>query len=124
MSNKQALQKSIDRAKIKLLMLKNSVFISTVLFSLKLKWTEDVPTAAVDGKTLFINPDFWLGLTTKTQIFVLAHESWHVAFNHMFRCKAGNYNKKKHNYAADYVINIMLKDAGYEVSGQWLCDAK
>jgi predicted metal-dependent peptidase len=128
MSNKQALNKSMDKAKIKLLMMPNTVFITSVLFKLLIKWTDVLPggekcdTAAVDGKTIFINPDFWLSLSVPVQIAVLCHETWHVCFNHMFRCQIGDFNPKKHNRAADYVINIMLKDNGFAVQSDWLCD--
>jgi predicted metal-dependent peptidase len=127
MSNRQLLEKSMDKAKIKLLMMPNTVFITSVLFSLRIKWTDVFPngetndTAGVDGRTIFINPDFWLSLSVPLQIALLCHETWHVAFNHMFRSQAGGFNPKKHNRAADYVINIMLKDAGFTIGSDWLC---
>lgn len=116
----KALSKSMDKAKIKLLMLKNSTFITTVLFSLVLEWTDKVPTAGVDGKTMYVNPDFWLKLSLELQMSLLAHETWHVAFNHMFRGKT--FNKSKYNRAADYVINIMLRDDNYAIGDTWLCE--
>ena len=110
----------MDKAKIGLLTNKGSTFITTVLFSLRLKWTEDLPTAGVDGKSLFINPTFWLAQTPNVRISILFHETWHVAFNHMFRGK--DLDKKRYNYAGDFVINLMGRDAGYEIPREWLCD--
>jgi predicted metal-dependent peptidase len=122
MRDLQAIQKTLDRAKLKLLSTKNSVFLTTILFSLKHEWddTLDPPTASVDGLTIFIHPDFWMSLTPEERIFLLAHEAWHVAFNHIV---VPDYiDRKRHNDAADYVINIMLTDAGYTMPKGGLLD--
>ena len=70
-----ATQKAMDKAKISLIRTKNSAFISTILFSLKLGWTEDHPTACTDGLELWINPKFFNSLTKGNQVFLLAHEA-------------------------------------------------
>jgi len=107
------LEKGFNRAKVALMTLHNSAFICTILFSLRHAWDDKVPTAQTDGANLTINPNWFMDLNPKQRIALLAHEAWHVAFDHVTR---GQYlNKKKYNVAADYVINIMLKDNNYEL---------
>ena len=121
---------SIDRAKVQLITKKKQTFIANILFSLKLQYTTQIPTAGVDGINLFINPFFWDKQDKETQISIMAHESWHVAFKHMIRTleplpalgHAEDYESFLFNMAADYVINLMLKDAGFHIPDTWLCD--
>ena len=111
----------LDRAKIGLLMTKNSVFLSTVLFSLKQCWTQAIPTAGVTPQLdLFINPDFFLGLSKDERIALLAHEAWHLALKHPMRC--GQRDHDTYNRAADYVINLVLQKAGYTIPKGGLLD--
>ncbi|AUR87208.1 HNH endonuclease [Vibrio phage 1.097.O._10N.286.49.B3] len=117
------LQKAYDRAKIGLLQVKGSVFISTILFSLKFNWTDECPTACTDGLNLYVNPAFFEPLSPDERIFLLAHEAWHVAFQHMLRMnstKKDNFNVW--NQATDHYINIMLIDAGYKMIQGGLAD--
>jgi len=116
------LTKAFDRCKLALMQKKNSVFITTVLFSLKHSWNEDMPTAGVNCTELRMNPEFFMGLSAEERVFLLAHEAWHVAFNHMLR--KGSRDPMIWNSAGDYVINYMLKDAGYTMPKMGLYDPK
>ena len=78
------LNKIIDKAKIGVMM-DGSVFLSTILFSLKQSWDETIPTATTDGLTLLINPTWFTSITEKERVGLLCHEAYHVAFNHMLR---------------------------------------
>ena len=122
MEASKELKNTLDRAKVALLRTDNSVFLTTVLFSLKQKWEMGLPTAAVSSKVLYLNPDFWQAQNERVRVSILAHETWHVAFNHLDT--PDTINKKIHNQAGDFVINLMLKDAGFEVPNTWLCDEK
>lgn len=108
------LTKDFNRAKLEI-MVKGSVFLSTILFSLKFHWvaTKEMPTAATDGVNLYINPYFFRSLSEDERVFLLAHEAWHVAFDHITRGEG--YIHKKYNIAADYVINLMLKYESFVV---------
>ena len=122
--NTNELDRAFNKTKIDLISDGNAVFISTIIFSLIHTWDNTQPTLCVNATDLRINSDFFLNeLTPSTRKSALAHEAWHVAFKH---CLRGAHIKdfKKYNAAADYVINIMLKDAGYEIPNTWLCDAK
>ena len=117
------LAKALDRAKIGLLRVKGSVFVSTLLFSLKFSWTDECPTACTDGLNLYVNPDFFGPLTPDEQIFLLAHETWHVGFQHMLRMNATKKdNFSVWNQATDHYINIMLINAGYKMINGGLAD--
>lgn len=77
-----------------------------------------INTAATDGKSIFINTDWFEKLTIKERVFVLAHEVGHGMFQHCQRAKLykdrtfgpdlKEFNFKKWNQAGDYVINDCL----------------
>lgn len=71
----------------------------------------DINTAAVDGKHLFINKKFWLGLSGPERDFVLSHEAMHCALGHVWRLSGRN--RLRWNVAADYVINLILEKSGF-----------
>ena len=87
---------------------------------LTIKETDTIPTAATDGKTLFINPEFFKDKLKNTdeRVFVLAHEVLHVIFQHCPRLKLYSergfgpdlkeWSPMKWNKATDYIINYML----------------
>ena len=114
------MQTILNKAKIGIFSQRNSVFITTVLFSLKQTFTNAVPTAATNGINLYINPDWFASLEEKERIGLLAHEAWHVAFQHMFRLMGRD--PEIWNQAADHVINLMLLDNGFELPPNGLHD--
>jgi predicted metal-dependent peptidase len=110
------LQDALDAlkiAKITLMMQKNSVYYTTILFSLRQTITDEIPTAATDGRSLLINPAFFTDLTPNERIGLLAHEVLHVALDHMHR--RGTRDPNWWNIAADYVINGFLDKAKYSL---------
>lgn len=115
-----AIDKAFNKAKIALMSIPDSTFLSTILFSLDFKWDSDIPTAATNGVKLLINPDWFGTLTEKARVGLIAHEAWHVAFNHMLR--GSNLDHVRFNKAADYVINNMLLESGYELPPNGLND--
>ncbi len=66
-----------------------------------------VKTAETDGKTIFINADWFAPLTPEEQLFVLAHEAFHIALNHITREKDKDH--QVWNIATDAVINQYLQ---------------
>lgn len=94
-----------------------STFLTTLYCSLRVSWSEDIPTACTDGLRLLINFDWFCTLSEKMRVTVLAHEIWHVAWMHMAR--VGERNFSRWNEAADYAINNMLDEHGYEFD---VCD--
>ena len=114
-------QRSLNKAKVKIMTKPNTVFLSTVLFSMRHHWDTNLnpPTAATSGLDLYLHPDFWEGLTPDEQVSLLIHETWHVCWNHMYRGR--DLVQEKYQYAADYVINIGMKDSGFAPLPNWLC---
>lgn len=118
--------RQFDAAKFLLLSKKKNVFLNTIFFSLKKVWTLDIPTAATDGKTIWLNPEFFKNIGSRElQIFILAHETWHVALKHMIRASSiPDHLKRLANIAMDHVINLMLKQQGFLVWEHALCNSK
>lgn len=102
-----------QKAKIKLYKRTDLVFITTVLGSLKKRWSHEVPTMGTDGLCLVMNPDWVETLPVDEISGVLLHEAWHTAYMHMAR--RGNKDARLWNYACDYVINLHLIDDGFSL---------
>lgn len=106
------IEKALSKAKIAMMMLPDTVFFSTLCTSLEVVISDQVPTAGTDGRKLFINKDFFFGLTEAERIFLLAHETLHVAYLHPIR--RGNRDHDLFNAACDYVINYELKQRNFQ----------
>lgn len=113
---------ALNRAKLHIAISFGSAFISTILFSLKFSWDETIPTACTNGVNLKVNPEFFLNLSLLEQVFLLEHESYHVAFMHMARVEQRDF--QTWNMATDYVINLMLVDANGVMPKGGLLDRK
>ncbi len=88
-----------------------SPFFATLALHAKIKITDELPTAATDGRDVFVNPVFFNGLTPAAQDGLLLHEVLHAALLHVPR--RGTRDPKLWNIAADIVINGMLIHDGY-----------
>lgn len=101
---------NLQKAKARMLI--GHPFFATLLLSTPVIEDRTIPTAATDMKVIRYNPDFFAPLTIGQIAFVLAHEVLHIAFAHGFR------RMERHplgwNIAADYAINLLLKEAGFE----------
>lgn len=118
-----------DKAKYALIKDNGSIFLATLLFSLKLHWTDEIPTACTDGINLYLNPDFYLKCSPKVRISVLAHEAWHVAYKDMLR--VGTKDPELWNVACDHYINHLIgnytdskNNKPYEIPDTWCKDPK
>lgn len=112
----------ISKAKIKLLIQQNQAFLSSMVLSLNTKIDNTIPTACTDGLEIRFSEDFVKGLSDPELLFLVAHETWHVAFMHMTR--RGGRDPQKWNHAADYVINHMLVKDGFTMIEGGLYDDK
>lgn len=104
--------KAISRGKTGLVMdaRNHLVFFATLALRLPVTVDEKIPTMAVDGRNLFINPAFTLSLHPEELKGVLAHEVLHIALKH--HCRRGHRQPFLWNLAADLAINDLLKEAG------------
>lgn len=105
------LELQLEKLKISLIMKPETMFYTTIVFSLVFKWDTTIRTAAVDGKHMFFNPDFFRKLTPEERIGVFVHEVLHVALYHITRSLG--HEPKISNYAADYVVNLIILGAGF-----------
>ena len=67
---------------------------------------EWLPTAAVDGRNLYFNTQFFNAMSNKEIEFVIAHEILHCVFDHLGRREERN--PMLYNIAADYIVNNLL----------------
>ncbi len=107
------IQTELSKTKIEMMTKPDSVFFSTLCCSLQTKITKDIPTLGVDGINLYVNPDFFLGLNKEERLFLLLHETLHVAYLHTVR-HVGK-NLKIWQLAIDYVVNGELIKRGYKM---------
>lgn len=97
-------------------------FFGRLALYLKLVEEPAIPTLAVDGKHIFYNPDFVLTLPHNLVMSAIVHEIGHCMFDHIVR--RGGRDPKLWNHAGDYVINDVIKDAGFDLGPGWLWNAK
>lgn len=111
----QDAEDALSKAKVKLMIKKDCAFFATLILQTPVYWiTEDeISTAATDGKNLFFNPAFFLGLDPEERIFLLLHEIMHNVYNHGIRC--GFRDHTTWNEAGDYVINDDLIQRGFKM---------
>lgn len=107
--------KEYEKTKMALYFKKGSAFLGALLCKMEFVWTDEIDTAATNGLSLYWNPYFFDKLDNDTRVTVLAHELWHVAYLHMTRIETRD--PDIHNIAADHVINLMLEEHQYYMSG-------
>ena len=117
----------ITKARTRMLLLQP--FFGHLVMNLRLIETQEndhsLPTAATDGTSIWINPNFVnkiYDMKPEYVNFLLAHEVMHVVLQHFTR--VGHRNRKLWNFAADYVINAMLVEAGFALIPMALYDRK
>jgi len=81
-------------------------FFAVGILSLELVANWRIPTAATNGKKIWVNPKFVQTLTIDEIIGLLCHEWMHVMFLHPFRGK--DFDHITFNIAGDAVINYIL----------------
>lgn len=109
------LNRHLDNTKVLLFQQRWNGFLGPLVASISFLWEPGIDTAVTNGVFMAWNPKFYMALDRDTRVTVLAHEAWHIAFQHMDRC--GNRDPQIWNIAADFVINNMLKSAGYFMDG-------
>ena len=114
------MERAMKKAKAELLNTPKSAFFVSVAFSLRHQFSETVPTAATNGSRVYYNPQFFMSLTPPEQVFLMLHETMHVVLEHLER--VNDRDKKLWNSAGDFVINLMLTDAGFRMPSGGLLD--
>jgi predicted metal-dependent peptidase len=101
-------------------MCERSAFFAALALFARFQASQQVPTAATDGRDIFVNPAFFGGLSPADQDFVLLHEVLHAALLHVPR--RGGRDPRIWNVAADIVVNGMLVHEGYRLPSGGLRD--
>lgn len=95
-------------------LMRSSPFFGALALFARTLPSESVPTAATDGKDLFINVGFLRGLTPAQRAGLLLHEVLHAALLHVPR--RGGRDALRWNIAADIVVNgIVVNEVGLEI---------
>lgn len=125
-TNKEA-QAKLVKARAALIL--DNPFFGSLALRLRLLENRSIPTLAVDGKHVFYNPDFIMGLSLTLTKSAMAHEVMHCVWSHIGRRQGRD--PRKWNFAGDYVINDMLKNLKdkkgnhmFEIGQDWLWSAQ
>lgn len=82
-------------------------FFGNMATRLQIKSADDwLGTAAVDGRNLYFNTQFFNAMSNKEIEFVIAHEILHCVFDHLTRRE--DRIPSIYNIAADYIVNNLL----------------
>lgn len=110
-------------------LLRKQPFFGSLILRKKIVITEDVPTAATDGTTYYVNPHWFVAVSREGRVFILCHEGCHDMLRHLPRmashadrgfvraepCINGGgvkqypYDHDTMNRAQDFYINAMLR---------------
>lgn len=122
MSTKLPHVAALDKAKIALMSRKDSAFFTSLCLSMRHRWDDTIPTACTDGTEILYSPKFFMSLDREEQVFLLLHETLHVAYDHMRRLMLRD--KFIWNRAADHVINLQLIERGFKMPDRGLADTR
>lgn len=83
-----------------------------------------LPTMATDGSRVYYNPEFAMELDDDEVFGVLLHEISHCIYLHCTQKRRLNREHHRWNVAADYAINLEIKDMQYKLPRMALLDEK
>ena len=101
-------EEAVSKTVMQLMRNKNQTYIVSVLLQLQRVLTKDVPTAGVNGTTMVINPDFFMGLSEPERRYLVVHEAWHIGLMDFNRL--GDKDPETWNMACDHYINLMIDE--------------
>lgn len=114
--------KALSNSKANIISKDKMTFLISLLLKLPVLITREIPTMAVDGQTMFVNPEFYMAASKDFRIFLLLHETLHVAYDHCNR--AEQRCPEVWCKACDYVVNQDLKTLGLPLPSSALYDSK
>jgi predicted metal-dependent peptidase len=89
---------------------KSSPFFAALALFAQVHERTTIPTAATDGKDIFVNPAYLASLKARQRAGLLLHEVLHAALLHVLR--RGPRDSLLWNIAADVVVNGMIAKQG------------
>ncbi len=87
-------------------------------------FTNDVQTAATDGKNIYLNPEYFANVNEDVRLYLIAHETSHKKFKHMYRLKDKHGNMRDlelWNIVCDALVNANLKRDGIKIPDGRIC---
>ena len=90
-----------------------SPFFATLAMHARFVETDDIPTAATDGRDILYNPEFLGQLSDEHLDGVMLHEVLHAALSHVHR--RGRRDPRLWNVAADVVVNGLVLGNGFDL---------
>jgi len=103
-ASSEALNLKLSKAKTTLLL--EHPFFGALCMNMPFRFSDQVKTAATNGKEVLFNPEFVEELSHDELVFLVAHEIGHPMLDHIFR--RGERDHSKWNVACDYVLNHIL----------------
>jgi len=104
-------------------LISRNTFFGSVAMGLQLVEAPDkTQTHATDGKHLFFNPGLVENIPFLQEVAEVGHEVSHNVFGHLLN--RGDRDPELWNQAGDYVINLVLKDDGFQLGADWLIDER
>jgi predicted metal-dependent peptidase len=114
---KKAISASLLRLRTK------SPFFATLALFARIIASESLPTAATNGKDIFVNPEYLLSLPNIQQDGLMLHEVLHAALLHVTR--RGVRHPNLWNIAADIVVNgIICQEKDFQLPPGGIRDEK
>jgi predicted metal-dependent peptidase len=105
-------EQRVTKSHIAIMRSKEFCMFAGVLSVGKVKFTDELPTAATNGRDVMYNPEFIKTLDDKELNYVVLHEALHKVYQHMHLWKKlWKENPMLANMAADYVVNYAIYEA-------------
>ncbi len=125
--NKEA-NKKMTKARVNLIM--NAPFFSSIALKMKMEEVPDTwftsknhpPAMCTDGKNIYYSAAFVNSISLKEIIAVIIHEVFHIILMHTTR--QGGRDIRRFGMSCDYAVNLLVKDAKYELPYEPLLDEK
>ena len=98
-------------------------FLVALLLRIPVVITKEITkTLAVDGRNMYVNPDFFMAQSKSDRTFIVLHEVLHFAYDHCGRLE--NRDPDVWSQACDYAVNDDLHTLGLPVPSLALFDRK
>ena len=104
------MDREISAALLKLRM--KHPFLATLSMYIRYQFTSSIDAIETDGRTAWINPDYYKRLGAASRLASLAHITLHSALLHPIRCGPRDFDLW--TIAADIVVNGILQASGIE----------
>ena len=118
----QEQQEVLSRTLTHILIRPDNTFYASLALGAETYWSNDIPTAATNGKDLIFNPQWFTSLNKEERIGLILHELMHMVYHHTIRI--GNRDPGLWNVAGDHVINTELTKSGYTLPKGGCCDMR